>query len=378
MYLSKSDAYHAANVFTDFFASMERIDDYMRHVKLERMDSYDNTLPGFGPETDLFDSPDMHPNDMDISLQVVSASKLHMYLEITTSAAIEASIPGKSLCLLVRENNTGTYLGMIRLGSPTINSKPRNQWLGNPLDSLNPEVMRRFNQSAIMGFAIVAAQPFGFNALGGKLCAAICCSHEVRRLLNEKYDTNYCMFETTSLYGSTKSSSQYDGMKPFLRHNGLTVSNFAPLINDTRFRELDQWFRERNEGEYIIDKEASSRKLKTQTRMVGLIKSALKEHDEDAYKKFTESYTKALGLTEQKRSYVSTYGYEAQSVKDYLNLKRDDLVKAENFDRFELESVIDWWRNKAARRYDTLKSENRLRTQQETWNVNPEKIDIIR
>lgn len=378
MYLSKSDAYHAANVFTDFFASMERIDDYMRHVKLERMDSYDNTLPGFGPETDLFDSPDMHPNDMDISLQVVSASKLHMYLEITTSAAIESSIPGRSLCILVRENNTGTYLGMIRLGSPTINSQPRNLWLGNPLDSLNPEVMRRFNQSAIMGFAIVAAQPFGFNALGGKLCAAICCSHEVRRLLNEKYDTNYCMFETTSLYGSTKSSSQYDGMKPFLRHNGLTVSNFAPLINDTRFRELDQWFRERNEGEYIVDKEASSRKLKTQTRMVGLIKSALKEHDEDAYKKFTESYTKALGLTEQKRSYVSTYGYEAQSVKDYLNLKRDDLVKAENFDRFELESVIDWWRNKAARRYDTLKSENRLRTQQETWNVNPEKIDIIR
>jgi len=378
MYLSKSDAYHAANVFTDFFASMERIDDYMRHVKLERMDAYDSTLPGFGPETDLFDSPDMHPNDMDISLQVVSASKLHMYLEITTSAAIESSIPGRSLCILVRENNTGTYLGMIRLGSPTINSQPRNLWLGNPLDSLNPEVMRRFNQSAIMGFAIVAAQPFGFNALGGKLCAAICCSHEVRRLLNEKYDTNYCMFETTSLYGSTKSSSQYDGMKPFLRHNGLTVSNFAPLINDTRFRELDQWFRERNEGEYIVDKEASSRKLKTQTRMVGLIKTSLKKHDEDAYKKFCESYSKALGLTEQKRSYVSTYGYEAQSVKDYLNLKRDDLVKAENFDRFELEGVIDWWRNKAARRYDTLKSENRLRTQQETWNVNPEKIDIIR
>lgn len=378
MYLSKSDAYHAANVFTDFFQQMERIDDYMRQVKLERMESFPQPLFGMGPETDLFDSPDMHPNDMDISIHPVSTSKLHMYLEITTSAAIESSIPGKSLCLLVRENNTGTYLGMIRLGSPTINSKPRNEWLGNPLDSHNPDVMRRFNQSAIMGFAIVASQPFGFNALGGKLCAAICCSHEVRRLLNEKYDTNYCMFETTSLYGSTKSSSQYDGMKPFLRHNGLTVSNFAPLINDTRFRELDQWFRERNEGEYIVDKEASSRKLKTQTRMVGLIKSALKEHDEDAYKKFTESYSKALGLTEQKRSYVSTYGYEAQSVKDYMNLKRDDLVKAENFDRFELEGVIDWWRNKAARRYDTLKSEGRLRTQQETWNINPEEIDIIR
>jgi hypothetical protein len=181
-----------------------------------------------------------------------------------------------------------------------------------------------------------------------------------------------------SLCGSTKASSQYDGMKPFLRHNGLTVSNFAPLINDARFRELDHWFRERNDSEYIVDRDASSRKLKTQTRMVSMIKSALKEHDEDAYKKFTETYAKALGLTEQKRSYVSTYGYEAQSVKDYLNLERDDLVKAENFDRFELEGVIDWWRNKAARRYDTLKSEGRLRTQQETWNINPEEIDIIR
>jgi len=378
MYLSKLDAYYAANVFADFFASMERIDDYMRTVKLERMESLGGSLPGFGPETDLFDNPHMHPNDMDISIHPVSASKLQTYLEITTSAAIEASIPGKSLCLLVRENNTGTYLGMIRLGSPTINSRPRNQWLGRPLDSHNPEVMRRFNQSAIMGFAIVAAQPFGYNALGGKLCAAICCSHAVRRLLKEKYGTDYCMFETTSLYGSTKSSSQYDGMKPFLRHNGLTDSNFAPLINDARFRALDSWFTEKNNGESLIDRGASSRKLKTQTKMVSIIKSSLKEVDKDAYKKFCDTYSNALGLTEQKRSYVSTYGYEAQSVKDYLNLSRNDLTKAVNYDRMELENVIEWWRNKAARRYDTLKSEGRLRTQQETWNTNPEDIDIIR
>ena len=87
--------------------------------------------------------------------------------------------------------------GMIRLGSPTINSKPRNDWLGNPLDSLNPKIMERFNNSAIMGFNIVATQPFGFNYLGGKLLAAICCSHFTRDALNKKYDSNFCMFETT-------------------------------------------------------------------------------------------------------------------------------------------------------------------------------------
>jgi len=238
--------------------------------------------------------------------------------------------------------------------------------------------MQRFNSSAIMGFNIVAVQPFGFNALGGKLLAAICCSHQVRELLNKKYDTNFCLFETTSLYGSTKSSSQYDGMKPFIRHNGLTESNFAPLINDTRFRELDAWFREKNNGEPLIDKDASSRKLKTQTKMVGIIKQSLKEHDTTAADKFNKTFNSALQLTEQKRSYISTYGYEAQSVKDYLNLKTDTLIPAENYDRFNIENIIEWWKNKASKRYETLKNENRLRIHQETWNVNPEEIDIIR
>jgi len=376
MYLSKSDAYYAANIFNDFFQNMERVDDYMRTVKLERMDSMPLSLPGLGPETDLFNDHTMHPMDMDISFQPVPVSKLHTYLEITTSAPIEQSIPGKSLCLLVKENNTNKILGMIRLGSPVINSRPRNEWLGRPLDSSNPDVMRRFNQSAIMGFAIVGVQPASFNILGGKLLALICCSHDVRRMLSKKYDSEFCLFETTSLYGSTKSSSQYDGLKPFIRQTGLTDSKFAPLINDHNFRTLDSWFAEKNDGEYIIDREATSRKLKTQTKMVGIIKRSLKEVDEDAYKKFCATYNKALGLTEQKRSYISTYGYE--NVPQYLNLETDTLIKKENYDRFESGELISWWKRKATSRYEKLRDENRLRTEQEVWNINPDSIDIIR
>ena len=62
-----------------------------------------------------------------------------------------------------------------------------------------------------MGFVIVLTA-FGFNYLGGKLLVHLCCSHEVREKLNKKYDMNLVMFETTSLYGNSKSS-QYDGMK---------------------------------------------------------------------------------------------------------------------------------------------------------------------
>jgi len=378
MILSKSDAYYAANVFEEFFANFERIDDYMRTVKMERMESFPHSLPGMGIENDFYDGHTIHPNDMEISFHVEKVQKFYPYCEIVTSAIIEQSIPGKQLCLLVKETNTNSILGMIRLGSPVINSRPRNEWLGNPLDSYNAEVMKRFNNSTIMGFTIVASQPFGFNALGGKLCAAICTSHEVRNLLNKKYDGNFCVFETTSLYGSSKSSSQYDGMKPFLRFTGLTDSNFAPLINDVKYRQLDQWFSDRNEGERIVDREASSRKLKTQTKMVSVIKASLKLHDQSAYEKFCGVYSNALNLTEKKRSYVSTYGYDAQSVKDYLNLKKDNLTQAENYDRFNFENVVEWWRNKASKRYDTLKSEGRLRTQLETWNTNADEIDIIR
>jgi len=375
MILSERDAQYAANVFKDFFANFERIDDYMRKIKMERVSQMSPSLPGLGPETDMFDRFDMHPKDMEFVLCDARQSDFMTYMELVTSAPVEASIPGKQMMIFVKEKNTGLLAGMIRFGSPTINSRPRNEWLGAPLDTLNKDVMARFNNSVIMGFNIVPVQPFGFNYLGGKLLAAICCTHEIREKLNAKYNANICMFETTSLYGSTKAASQYDGMKPFLRFNGLTDSNFAPLINDTNFRKLNDWFTEKN-GEPLVPADASSRKLKTQTKMVSIIKKSLREYSEKDYTEFCSIFKDALNLTEKKRSFYSTYGYD--NVPDYLNMKTDTLTKKENYDRFYLENIIDWWRNKAGKRYETLRQENRLRTVVETWNTNADDIDIIR
>ena len=379
MILNKTDAYYAANIFEDFFSNFNRIDDYMRKIKLERIDTMPYTLPGMGPENDIFTKFDMHPKDMEFTISTAHRDQFMSYMDITTSAPIEASIPGKMMNWVVREKNTGLVIGMIRFGSPTINSRPRNQWLGRPLDTLNVEVMKRFNASCIMGFNIVPVQPFGFNYLGGKLLASICTSHVVRESLNKKYDSNICMFETTSLYGNAKGGvSMYSGMKPLLIGNGQTDSNFAPLINDNNFRTLSDWFIERNKGESLVPKDASSRKLKTQQKMVSIIKNSLKEHDTEAYNKFCKVFIDAKGLTQQKNSYYSCMGFDKQSVKDYLNLESDTIRKADNFDRFSLEGVTEWWRKKASKRYDNLKSDGRLRTVVETWNTNAEDIDIIR
>lgn len=368
------DARYAAQYFIDYYTGMNGdIATYMRMNKLASIDLRDNALPGLGPEDDMFSDFTMRPEDMEISIEECPMSKFVYYINTISSHINEASVPGKVMLLMIREKNTGKLIGLIRLGSPSINSKPRNQWMGTPLDSMNPEMMHRFNQSVVMGFVIVPTQPFGFNYLGGKLLAAICCTHEVRELLNKKWGREICAFETTSLYGSSKTASQYDGMKPFLRFTGLTESNFAPMIMGEKFQSIHDWFRDKVGGE-LIDPKATSKKMKQQHRMVKIMKKSL--GDDPLRQDLDAALQGALDMQEQKRAFVSTYGHTG--VPEFLSLKSDTINKAENYDRFYLENILDWWKKKANKRYDSLVTDDRLRTKLETWTCNPDEIDIIR
>ena len=279
--------------------------------------------------------------------------------------------PGKTLKLIVKETNTNKIVGFIRFGSPLINSKPRNDYLGGVPD------LGIFNKRAIMGFNIVPIQPFGYNYLGGKLLAAICCSHASREMLNQKYDTEFCLFETTSLYGNIKCMSMYDGMRPYLRYKGDTQSKFLLTLGEDIYFELRDWFEERNDGEPLIHKGASSRKLKYQTKMIGTIKSSLKEHDTKAYELFSDAMNVAGEVTTQKRIYMSEYGYS--NVKDILLGKTDKLERAENFELFELDNVIQWGKKHAPKRNNKMIAEKKVRKDLEVWNQHTmNKIDIIR
>ena len=242
--------------------------------------------------------------------------------------------------------------------------KPRNQLLGNVPELVN------FNKTAIMGFVIVPTQPFGYNYLGGKLLAALCCSHEVREKLNKKYGMNLCMFETTSLYGSSKAASQYDGMKPMLRNRGLTDSDFIPMIHGKPFKDLLNYVEDKIG--VFIKPDASSRKLKIINAIIGMIKKTLDGNDLD---KFKTTITNAKKLTERKRYYVSNYGIE--NYIDIVNGKTNEIVKAPNFDRYYSAELIEWWRKNATKRYNKLKEQDRLRNDLEVWTPDSN-IDIIR
>jgi hypothetical protein len=369
MILERVDALHVAKAFHDYFSNIGSTEEYMRDEKLKSVAEIPASL--FPPEDDLFSDFSMHPNDMDIEVTEIPGSQFETLLAITSSHINKTPV-GKNIQLVVKEKNSGKILGFIRLGSPVIYMKPRNELLGQVWIQ-QEDTAKRFNASTVMGFVIVPSQPFGFNYLGGKLLSAICTSHTVREICNKKYDMNVCLFETTSLYGSTKTVSQYDGMKPYIRFRGLTESDIVPMMHGERYTDLKA-FVESKVGDLLAgDTSSTSRKLRTFTKMIALTKAALKGTSEgDAFNLTIENAKK---LTEKKRYYTSDYGFK-NSV-DYMNCKTDKLLPGENYAKHELSNIIEWWRSKAINRYETLRTEGRLRTELEIWTSGKD-IQIIR
>ena len=370
--LSKEDTFYAANTFRKYYEQFEHITDYFKEVKKERIDNLPTQL--FNPADDFFQSWDMHPEDMDFELKVADSETFHRYLELVASHPNQASIPGRHMLYMLWEKNTETIAGFIRLGSPVMSIKPRNTYLEGTVGMQGTIPMTRFNKHGINGFIIVPSQPFGYNYLGGKLLAGLCCTAEVKEQIDAKYDMDLCLFETTSLYGSSKALSQYDGMKPFIRYKGLTTSSFTPNMHDKAFGDFRKWFMEKN-GDHIVDPTVSGRKMKTQMRMIAIIKDSLKQYDVKEYEKFCQFHKDTTKLNEQKRFFISTYGYE--NVPQMIRGEETVLRKAPNYDRFTQQGILDWWRPKASRRYEQLKSDGRLRRKLELWSESFD-IDILR
>jgi len=371
MIISEKDAQWSADEFIQYFSRMGNIEDYLRFVKKEVIKSSNSLVPLH----DEFFNEDIHPEDMEFDIkfvgdrfqQALPQDHYNTLLKVVSSHNNESNIPGRELRWIIFEKNTKKVLGFIRFGSPVINSKPRNLWLGKPPD------LSIFNRHAAMGFVIVPSQPFGYNYLGGKLLALMCCSHFAREALNQVFEKDIALFETTSLYGSTTDASQYDGLKPFIRYKGLTESKFLPLLHDEIFHKLHDRFTHLNNNTPLTDNKASSKKMKRQTKMISIIRNSLQ--DPEKLKRFNEVIGTAFNLTQKKRFYISDYGYE--NVREVILGEQDNLRPGQNWDKFYLENIIFWWKKKATKRYEKLKSEDRFRTKVELWTDDDE-IQIIR
>ena len=371
MIISEADAIWAADKFIDYFKNFVSIEDYLRYVKKELV-CQSNQLT---PLKDYFFNEDIPPEEMEFDIKFIgqrfsnSLPQEHYknLLASVSSHNNESNIPGRELRWMIFEKRTQQVVGFIRFGSPTINSKPRNLWLGQPAN------LSLFNRHAAMGFVIVPSQPFGYNYLGGKLLALMCVSHFARETLNKVFEKDIALFETTSLYGSTTSASQYDGLKPFMRYKGLTESKFLPLLHDQVFHELHDRFTLLNNNTPLTDNKASSKKMKRQTKMIASIKKSLQ--DKEKLNEFNAVITMAFGLTQKKRFYISDYGYK--NVREVIRGDEDKLIRGQNWDKFYLDNIISWWKRKATKRYEKLKQEGRFRDKVELWTED-DNIQIIR
>jgi len=371
MIIPEQDAQWAADEFIKYFSKMGNIEDYLRFVKKQTINNT-NTITSLHDE---FFNEDMHPEDMDFDIKFVGErfqnslpqEYYNTLLKVVSSHNNENNIPGRELRWIVFEKNTKKVIGFIRFGSPTINSKPRNEWLGKAPN------LSIFNRHAAMGFVIVPSQPFGYNYLGGKLLALLSCSHFSRETLNEVFEKDIALFETTSLYGSTTDSSQYDGLKPYMRYKGLTESKFLPLLHDEIFHKLHNRFSVLNGNQPLTDNKASSKKMKRQNKMISIIKNSLQ--DQEKLFLFNEVINTAFTLTQKKRFYISEYGYS--NVREVILGEQNKLIRGLNWDKFYLENIISWWKKKASKRYEKLKEDGRLRNRVELWTDDNE-IQIIR
>jgi len=373
--LSEEETYQIRDRFVNFYTDLETIQDYFLERKKEKI---------VGIEQDkytqkMFNDYSIEPNDMNFELEVIEGSEFNPSTQIITSLPLESQI-GRQIMMGIKETTTNTYVGFIRMASPVLSIKPRNEFFGETVRAT------AVNRNMINGAIIVPVQPFGYNYLGGKLLALISCSHTVRRMLKEKYGEKIetCFFETTSLYGDLKGVSQYDGMKPFIRYQAMTESDLflfpTEEVYDPIRRRMRELYGKEEWNGNTVDPKPSGPKMREFNKAISILKNHLRHYNEEAYKEFHKFTNSSMKAKTKKRYYYSDFGFD--NVKEHVNSDGEiPLREGQNFHKHELEYMFEWWKNKAQKRYEKLRTEGRIRTEMEVYTeerINNREVDMVR
>lgn len=344
------------DMYETYYNQIDDITDYYLSKKLERLNQ--KQYPDISDK--IFNDMSMNPNDMDISIEVIEGSLFNDFTTQIATFPIESQI-GRRITIGVKENNTNTFLGFIRLASPVSSIKPRNDFFNTslPLDKIN----RHFYN----GQTIVPVQPFGFNCLGGKLLSLICTSNEVKEMFNEKYGCDLYVFETTSLYGSSKTTSMYDGLEPYIKFKGLTQSkNILTPTDNVYFTIRDKIREEYGNPEWnnsLVNPKGSSPKTRELNKMIQILKNHLKDIDDDRYKQFVDVIKNKSTTYQQKRYYLSVGGI--QNIQDVILNGVQPIYKDK--EKYNLYNLINYWKRKSSNRWTKLMNEDRLKPNKELY-----------
>lgn len=253
--------------------------------------------------------------------------------------------PGRFLRFLVVDDTTNKYLGAASLSNDVMALTCRDNFIGWSAKNRCEEKM--LIHSAI-GSCIMGTQPFGYNFLGGKLVASLILSKHVRDTWESVVGKKLVGMTTTSLYGP---NSMYCGI-PYWQGCGTSMGKISLKPDDKFYNLWHEDIKKNNSDEY-------TKKIVKLDPTKGPVTGIKQRILEIIFRKLEISAAKYHHGFERGVYYSPFY----EQTKDFLCKKIDGEPTWNLLKKFESDSagMIDWWREKAIKRYSKLYVENRLK-----------------
>ena len=232
----------------------------------------------------------------------------------------------------MEDTATGLYLGALTVTSDFGDLGARDKYIGWTRDDRYKN--KRLNNVAC-GQAIIPIQPFGHNFLGGKLMALMITSDVIRETWEKKYGQVLVGMTTTSLYGT---HSQYNSM-PTFKKRGKTTGKMPIKLPKDMVKVWEEYFGEK-------------RKVRSNLDTKIYRECGMKPAD------YISGIQRGIYFCP---FYENTNEFLCGKIKKSSLLLRQSFVYYNNF-------ITDWWKPKAEKRFNKLKSDNRVISEVHFWD----------
>ena len=356
--LDASDTIFFANYFLGYFAHSRYASELMRLQKIEDLKKrklWDNWKNPFKSEDTISIDKPFGINVYCCGQSNDQRKKLPDYSKLLHLTSSHINVGGwrsfDYLICLTHEHDSCQLiesppphnefvLGFVTLDSGVLNNRPIQTYTGQG------KLMTDFvNAHLVNAKVIVPTQPFGSILRGGKLIGLIAQSNELREHFNKQYGANVVLFYTTSLYGSSKSTSQYEQLNRFINYIGDTDGSHLMRMKQPHSSKILEWLDERGISKYKFISDGSSAADKTFTALHKYLEDCLRGNQSDPtvkhlFGRFKEEMKLLREVkTEKKRCYVSTYKMENWD-DNLINPER--IIMPEN----NLDNLFKYWLKK--------------------------------
>lgn len=259
--------------------------------------------------------------------------------------------PGRNLKYIIRDVESGKYLGVITLGSDVTSIKCRDEYIG--WNKKNKFEQKRLNNTCIAS-TIVPVQPFGYNFLLGKMISCLCSSKTIRNDWKNRYGDTLVGVTTTSLYGTF---SMYNSI-PMWKKLGSTSGKIVIKPDDEQYLYWNNWVKKNYPDEFYHATHSTGPKQ----NVINLIFRKL-DISRKQYENEQEKGVYFMNLYKNSREYLRG------------EIEEGDLILDDKVER-GMEYILDWWKKKSIKRYEKLYKKKKLQ-KRVLWyeNINSPKVE---